>query len=405
MESHHFSTYRDFWRWSFEEKESFWSETIDRLGIRFKQRFTKVLDKIKGNEYAKWLVGAQFNIVDSCFQNTNSATAVIYQNTNGSLQKVTQKELEVLVNRIANGLTTLQLGPGDTIAIDTAMTLEAVAIYLAALKTGVVIATIADSFSPNEIAVRLSITKPNLIFTQDVLLRGDKKFPLYQKVLQADAPRTVVIKMTELEPELRTGDMFWENFISDNPDFKSVISKPDDTITVLFSSGTTGEPKAKPWTHTTPIKSASDGYYHHNIQKNDVVCWPTNLGWMMGPWLIFATLLNKGAIALYYDVPLGSGFGKFVQNAKVNMLSVVPSIVKNWMGSKCNEHWDWSSIKCFSSTGEVSNPTEMEYLMRLGNHKSVIEYYGGTEAGGGICYQYHGTRKYSQYFLYASSGW
>ena len=383
MQAHHFTSYPDFWKWSVTEKELFWTETIDRLGIRFKQRFTKVLEISEGNENAKWLLGAKFNIVDSCFQNGDEATAIIFQNADNTLQKVTQKELEILVNRIANGLTELQIEPGDTIAIDTAMTLEAVAIYLAAIKAGVIVATIADSFSAKEIAVRLKITKPKLIFTQDVLLRGGKKLPLYQKVLEADPPRAVVIKITEQEPELRTEDLFWDNFISDNPNFQSVISKPDDTITVLFSSGTTGEPKAIPWTHITPIKSASDGYYHHNIQTNDVVCWPTNLGWMMGPWLIFATLINKGVIALYYDAPLGPEFGEFVQNAKVNMLGVVPSIVKNWMGSKCNERLDWNAIKCFSSTGEVSNPREMEYLMQLGNHKPIIEYCGGTEIGGG----------------------
>lgn len=383
MQAHHFTSYPDFWRWSVAEKESFWSETVDRLGIRFKQRFTKVLDVSEGVENAKWLLDAKFNIVDSCFQNTDETTAIIFQKPNGLLQKVAQKELKNLVDRIANGLTDLGVGPGDTIAIDTAMTLEAVAIYLAAIKAGVIVATIADSFSATEIAVRLKITGPKLIFTQDVLLRGGKKLPLYQKVMEADAPRAVVIKMTELEPKLRKGDLFWEAFISDNTNFQSVVSGPDDTITVLFSSGTTGEPKAIPWTHTTPIKSASDGYYHHNIQINDVVCWPTNLGWMMGPWLIFATLINKGVIALYYDAPLGPNFGKFVQNAKVNMLGVVPSIVKNWMASKCNENLDWNSIKCFSSTGEVSNPTEMEYLMGLGNHKPVIEYCGGTEIGGG----------------------
>ncbi|MCG2460913.1 AMP-binding protein [Flavobacteriaceae bacterium F89] len=383
MQAHGFTSYPDFWKWSVNEKQSFWTETMDRLGIRFKQRYSKVLDIPEGVENAKWLSGAQFNIVDSCFQNVDDATAIIFQKPNGSLQKTTQKELEILVNRIANGLTDLQIGPGDSIAIDTAMTLEAVAVYLAAIKAGVVVATIADSFSAREIAVRLKITKPKLVFTQDVLLRGSKKLPLYQKVLEAGAPKAVVIKMTELEPELREGDLDWETFVSDNTNFQSVISEPDDTITVLFSSGTTGEPKAIPWTHITPIKSASDGYYHHDIQKNNVVCWPTNLGWMMGPWLIFATLINKGTIALYYDAPLDLGFGEFVQNAKVNMLGVVPSIVKSWMGSKCNEHLDWNAIKCFSSTGEVSNPTEMEYLMQLGNHKPVIEYCGGTEIGGG----------------------
>jgi acetyl-CoA synthetase len=77
------------------------------------------------------------------------------------------------------------------------------------------------------------------------------------------------------------------------------------------------------------------------------------------------------------------GFGAFVQNARVNMLGVVPSIVRQWKNSGVMEAFDWSAIKCFSSTGEASNPEEMKYLMELGGIKPVIEYCGGTEIGGG----------------------
>ena len=66
----------------------------------------------------------------------------------------------------------------------------------------------------------------------------------------------------------------------------------------MFSSGTTGDPKAIPWSHTTPIKCAVDGYLHHDIRTGETVTWPTNLGWMMGPWLIFASLVNRAAIGL-----------------------------------------------------------------------------------------------------------
>jgi acetyl-CoA synthetase len=104
---------------------------------------------------------------------------------------------------------------------------------------------------------------------------------------------------------------------------------------------------------------------------------------MMGPWLVFAALINKATIGLYYDAPLGKDFGQFVQDAKVTMLGVIPSIVRHWKNTKCMETLDWSNIKCFSSTGEVSNPKEMEYLMNLAGNKPVIEYCGGTEIGGG----------------------
>lgn len=375
--------YEDFWKWSITNKEKFWDTTVQNLEIKFAKKYSSILDISKGVENAQWLKNAQFNIVDSCFQNKDDAVAVIIQQKGQPIQKVTQKQLLLLVNSIANGLLEMGIKQGDFIAINMPMTLEAVAIYLASIKAGIPVVTVADSFTPNEIAVRLKITKPKIIFTQDVINRAGKELPLYSKVQEATTTKTVVLKVSKKTTKLRDGDVLWNHFLSKNDQFSTVIQQPDEIITVLFSSGTTGNPKAIPWTHTTPIKSASDGYYHQDIHKNDVVCWPTNLGWMMGPWLVFATLINKATIALYYGTPVEEGFGEFVEKAKVTMLGVIPSFVKHWQISKCLEQYNWSAIKCFSSTGEASNPLEMEYLMQLANNKPVIEYCGGTEIGGG----------------------
>lgn len=376
-------SYESLWQWSVQNKSEFWAQTVANLAINFKRNFDTILDVSEGVEHASWLKGSKFNIIDSCFQRDDNSMALVYQNEKGTLKKVTQKELEKYVNRIANSLKENGLVPGDRIAIDMPMTYEAVAIYLAGIKAGCPVVTIADSFSSNEIEVRLKITGPKLIFTQDFIYRAGKTLPLYDKVVRAKALKTVVIKGGTTDCSLRPGDLFFDEFLSDKEEFDSVILEPEDMITVLFSSGTTGEPKAIPWTNTVPVKCASDGYYHHNIQENDVVCWPTNLGWMMGPWLIFASLINKAAIALYYGAPMGEGFGTFVQNAKITMLGVVPSIVRQWKNTRTMDSFDWNAIKCFSSTGEASNPEEMEYLMQLGNGKPVIEYCGGTEIGGG----------------------
>lgn len=384
MQKHQFNSYDEFWSWSVNHKEDFWSTTVDELEIQQSKRFTQILNVDVGVEHAKWLFGAELNIVDSCFQNYDDATAIVYQKPNKDLQKVTQKELLDLVNRIANSFADIDVQKGDTVAIDLPMTLECVAIYLAAIKAGIKVATIVDSFTPKEIAVRLEITNPKVVFTQDYLSRGTKTYPLYDKVVEANPHKIVVLQTSEQEEiSLRNQDVFWNDFLSENTNFESVKQSPQDIITILFSSGTTGQPKAIPWNHTTAIKAASDGFYHQNIQQNDVVCWPTNLGWMMGPWLIFAALINKAAISLYYDAPTDEKFGKFVQEAKVTMLGVIPSIVKYWKNSSCMDQFDWSAIKNYSSTGEVSNPTEMGYLMQLANNKPVIEYCGGTEIGGG----------------------
>ena len=383
MRQNNFSDYTEFWKWSVEHKHDFWEQTLKNLGIKFHKKYDKLLDVSRGVENAQWLQGSKLNIVDSCFQNNPDSTAVIFQKEKDKIEVVTQKELEQYVNQIANGLRNLGVQKGDYIAIDMPMTLEAVAIYLAGIKAGNPVVTIADSFTSNEISVRLKITRPKVIFTQDYIHRAGRVLELCNKVKEANAPKTVVIKTTSENIKLKAEDLYFNDFISSNKNFNSEIQNPEDVITILFSSGTTGEPKAIPWTHTTPIKGASDGYYHQNIKTNDVVCWPTNLGWMMGPWLVFAALINKATIALYYDAPMGEEFGKFIQNSKVTMLGVVPSIVRNWKNTGCMENLNWENIKCFSSTGEVSNPEEMNYLMQLANNKPVIEYCGGTEIGGG----------------------
>jgi acetyl-CoA synthetase len=378
-----FTNYKEFWSWSVNNKEDFWAATVEDLHIIQHKKYQQILNTNKGVTQAKWLDGAKLNIVDSCFQNNEDAIALTYQKTSQPLQKITQKELLTLVNRIANSFTDFNIVVGDTIAINLPMTLEAVAIYLAGIKAGLKVATVVDSFSAEEIKVRFAITKPKLVFTQDVIKRANKTFPLYKKNVDANAEKIVVISDENSAPNIREQDILWNNFLSENSSFESVKTSPEKTTTILFSSGTTSTPKAIPWNHTTPIKAASDGYYHQNIKKNDVVCWPTNLGWMMGPWLVFASLINKATIALFYDTPNGEDFGKFIQDAKVTMLGVVPSMVKQWKYSGCMEQFNWNNIKCFSSTGEVSNPTEMEYLMQLANNKPIIEYCGGTEIGGG----------------------
>ena len=153
---------------------------------------------------------------------------------------------------------------------------------------------------------------------------------------------------------------------------------------MLFSSGTTASPKAIPWTHLTPIKSAMDGCFHHDIQPGDVVCWPTNIGWMMGPWLIYAALVNGAAIALWEGGPADPGFARFVRRAGVTMLGVVPSLVRAWRQSGTWEVADWSGVRVLSSTGEPSNRRDYLWLMSLTGYRApVIEYCGGTEIGGG----------------------
>jgi acetyl-CoA synthetase len=126
-----------------------------------------------------------------------------------------------------------------------------------------------------------------------------------------------------------------------------------------------------------------DAHFHQDIHPGDILAWPTNLGWMMGPWLIFAALINRATIALFDGAPTGHAFGRFIQDARVTMLGVVPSLVKAWRAAGCLDGLDWSAIRVFSNTGECSNAGDMRWLMDLAGGKPVVEYCGGTEIGGG----------------------
>ncbi len=378
-----FENYKDFWQWSVDRRESFWEFVINTLEIPFFKKPNQILDLTYGVTQPRWLNEAKLNIVEACFTQSPDATAVIFQKEGGDIQFWTYQKLEKLVNQIANSFQKIGLQKGDVIAIDMSMNVEAIAIYLAGIKAGLTVVTIADSFTSQEIAVRIELTKPLLVFTQSYLIRNEKQLPLYQKVVEANSPKIVLLNTLDSSITLRKNDVFWADFLSENDIFFSVPCAPDDIITVLFSSGTTAVPKAIPWTHITPIKSASDGYFHQDIQPGDVVAWPTNLGWMMGPWLVFATFINKGTMAVFEGSPIGKEFGKFVEESKVSMLGVVPGIVKHWKNTGCMETYHWNSIKCFSSTGEASHPDDYTYLMKLAGNKPIIEYCGGTEIGGG----------------------
>ena len=376
--------YRRLHRWSVEHRNDFWAMTLDRLGIRFASPPDSTIDPAGGPAQPRWLTGARLNIVDSCFQASQCTIAVAVGREGGpAVQTVTYGELEALVNRVANGLRDHGFRPGDGIALYMPMTLKCVAAYLGAVRAGCSVVSIADSFSAEEVARRLRIGAASGVITVDHFDRGGKKIPLYDKVVEAAAPRAVVIRSSS-EIVLRDGDLEWDDLLSESTDFASVVGDPYDMTNVLFSSGTTGDPKAIPWNHLTPIKCMMDGHFHHDITPGDVVAWPTNIGWMMGPWLIYAALGNRACLALFEGLPTRPGFTSFVRDAGVSMLGVVPSLVRAWRSSGACDGVDWSRVETFSSTGEPSNRSDYLWLMsRSGYRAPVVEYCGGTEIGGG----------------------
>ena len=182
-----FDDYSEFYKWSISDRKAFWDTTVKHLDIQLAVPYSTVLDDAD-LENPIWLKDAQMNIVDSCFVADDNQKAISFLKENQTeIRHITYGELASYVNKIANSLYESGLQKGDAIAIDMSMNIEAVAIYLAGIKAGMLVVTVADSFTPKEIKVRFDIAEPKLIFTQDYLVRGNKKLALYDKVLEAGA--------------------------------------------------------------------------------------------------------------------------------------------------------------------------------------------------------------------------
>ncbi|XVF88932.1 hypothetical protein PTKIN_Ptkin19aG0090700 [Pterospermum kingtungense] len=388
-----FNLFRDF---TVQHPEVYWSIILKELSLTFHQSPKCILDtNDKSRPGGTWLPGSVLNIAECClFPSTHprkedNSCAIVWRdegNDDSNVNRMTLKQLREQVMLVANALDrTFQ--KGDAIAIDMPMTVNAVIIYLAIVLAGFVVVSIADSFAAKEIATRLQISKAKAIFTQDFILRGGRKFPLYSRVVEASPYKAIVLPAlgNDVGIQLREQDLTWKDFLSHGsqhprPNHFTPTYRPiDSAINILFSSGTTGEPKAIPWTQLSPIRCSSDAWAHVNIGVGDVYCWPTNLGWVMGPILLFSCFLTGATLALYHGSPLGCGFGKFVQDAGVTVLGTVPSLVKTWKNSKCMEGLDWTKIKSFASTGESSNVDDDLWLSSKSYYKPVIECCGGTE--------------------------
>lgn len=372
-----------FQKWSVENKSAFWQLFLKELPIHFENEHTLFMDTRKGVKDVTWLKDSIFNIAFSCLNHSSEEAAVVVgSEESGALKTYRYKTLKKDVERFAAGLVKQGFKPNDAIALYMPMNYNCIVAYLAIILIGARVVSIADSFSALELKSRLEIAQAKAIISCDYYYRAGKKIELYEKIKKAQSCLAII--ESKSNNPLRKGDIYWQEIWQEKQVGNFSGMAPNHIINILFSSGTTGTPKAIPWPQTVALKCAMDGYFHQNINTGNVVAWPTNIGWMMGPWLIFATLLNKGTIALYEGGPATSGFVDFIEKAKVEILGVIPSIVKAWRSKNSVKYNHWPALKIFSSTGEPSNREDYLWLLsRAGYRAPVIEYLGGTEIGGG----------------------
>ncbi len=383
----------------------FTEAVIAFLGIEFKRPFTHPIDLSNGIQRPVWCVDGEMNIATNCVDkwadnpNTCNNPAMIWEGEEGETRTFSYAQLAAEVNRCANALRSLGLGKGDGIGLHMSMTPEVCIALLAIAKIGAVILPLFSGYGVGAIQARLAGGNAKALFTADGFFRRGKVVPLKATADKAlhDVPsleHVIVLKRAGNEVDMVNGrDQFWHDLIPQQSD--QAVAEPtaaEDILMLIYTSGTTGKPKGAVHTHCGfPIKSAQDMVFGTDVHPGDVIYWMSDMGWMMGPWLVFGATLAGATFFIYDgapDFPAPDRLWALVERHKINQLGVSPTLIRALIphGEEMVKKHDVSSIKCFASTGEPWNPDPWMWLFNVVGEgkRPIINYSGGTEIGGGI---------------------
>jgi acetyl-CoA synthetase len=374
------------------------------LDIRFCRPYSRVVELSRGIAWPKWCVDGVMNILDNCLDKyagtpNGDKAAVVWEGEEGKIQRLSYAELYREVNKMANALRGLGLGKGDVIGVFMPMTPEIVIAMLAIIKIGGVFLPLFSGFGPQAIVSRLADADAKALFTADGCLRRGKVLPMKsvadEAVLQIPSVKHVVVfRRTGIDvPWIDTRDHWWHELMADARDeAETEPTSAEDPLMIIYTSGTTGKPKGAVHTHCGfPIKAAQDISHGLDLHADETLHWVTDMGWMMGPWLVFGTLLLGATMMLYDgapDYPQPNRLWALVEKHKITSLGISPTLVRSLIrhGDAPVRRHDLSSLRKFASTGEPWNPDSWLWLFNVvgKGRLPIINYSGGTEISGGI---------------------
>jgi acetyl-CoA synthetase len=404
MARHEIATYDDVLARATADPAWYWAAVAEDLGLIWSRPYEQVLDLSRGAPWAEWFTGGGFNYVTSALDRhaagpDGERTALIWEADDGAVRRLTFRELQAETNRLANALRQLGVERGDRVGVFMPMLPETVAAVLALGKLGAIFLPMFSGFGPEALGSRLHDGEASLLITVDGALRRGKTVPMKavadEAMTHAPSVRAcLVLRRTGEDVPWTSGrDVWWHDVVPDaSPEFATVETDANEPYMLIYTSGTTGRPKGAVHVHAGfPVKAAHDLATCFDLQQDDTLFWLTDLGWMMGPWLICGGLIAGATLMLFEgtpDYPDPDRLWRLVEDHRITHLGVAPTAVRALMGKGTD--WvrtrDRSSLRILGSTGETWNPGPWRwYFEEVGEGRCpVINYSGGTETSGGI---------------------
>lgn len=390
-----------------ENYEEAWADLARELLI-WEKPFTRILNE-DNPPFFKWFedgeLNASYNCLDRHLNTQPNKTAIIFEADDGTVKKISYKELYHRVCEFANGLKTLNMALGDRVIIYLPMTIEAVVAMQACARIGLTHSVVFGGFSSKSIQERVVDAKASLIITADFQFRGGKQIPLKSAVDEAIAmggcesvKHVITLQRGKDEILLSENDILWSNLIRNQKDeCDPIYVGAEHPLFILYTSGSTGTPKG--------VQHATAGYLLHamnssrwtfDMQDEDIYWCTADVGWITGHTYVAYGPIAMGVTQVIFEgiptFPDASRFWKIIEKHKVSIFYTAPTAIRALI--KAGEvdpttgpsNSDISSLRLLGTVGEPINPEAwMWYYTAIGKEKCpIVDTFWQTETGGHV---------------------
>jgi len=406
--------YQAMYQKSIEDPDGFWSAVADDF------HWYSQWDQVRGYNYDRregpisieWFKGAKtnvcYNCVDRHLETRADKTAIIWEgNEPGEDATITYRQLHQQVSKFANVLKSRGVKKGDRVSIYMPMVPEAAVAMLACARIGAVHSVVFGGFSAEALADRIVDSNCKTLITANGTFRGAKAIPMKPNADQAMSSASermgesvetciVVRRVAEdsgISCDMQEGrDLWWDEAMAvASDDCPCEEMDAEDPLFVLYTSGSTGQPKGV--MHTSGgymVYTAITHKYIFDYQEEDVYFCAADIGWITGhSYIVYGPLANGATTMMFESIPTYPNpdrYWQVIEKWKVNQFYTAPTAIRAIAaaGEEWPSKYDMPSLRILGSVGEPINPEAWRWYHRNAGKERcpIVDTWWQTETGG-----------------------